>query len=69
MINLTIGIAGFVAAALLMRAVALRAMEQEHRGRSSMGQEIDVHIRTDSPQTELPFVQGEVIRIGKVATR
>jgi hypothetical protein len=38
MINLTIGITGFVAAALLMRAFALRAMEKERltHGRSPL---------------------------------
>jgi len=69
MINLAIGIASFLATALVLYAVALRAMEKERRARATAAQEIDLHIRTDSPQTELPFIQGEVIRIGKVATR
>jgi hypothetical protein len=69
MINLAIGIVGFLATALLLRAVALRVMEKERRTRATAAQEIDPHIRTDSPQVELPFIQGEVIRIGKVATR
>jgi hypothetical protein len=69
MINLGIGIAGFLAAALLLRSVALRAMEKERRSRANAAQEIDVHIRTESPQAEFPFIQGEIIRIGKVATR
>ena len=69
MINLAIGIASFLVTALVLYAVALRAMENERRSRASATQEIDVHIRKDSPQTELPFIQGEVIRIGKVATR
>jgi hypothetical protein len=69
MINLAIGIAGLLATALLLRAVALRFMEKERRTRATAAQEIDLHIRTDSPQVELPFIQGEVIRIGKVATR
>jgi hypothetical protein len=69
MINLAIGITGFLATALVLRWAALRAMESERHSRAGTGHEIDVHIRTDSPQTELPFIQGEVIRIGKVATR
>jgi hypothetical protein len=44
-------------------------MEKERRTRATAAQEIDLHIRTDSPQVELPFIQGEVIRIGEVATR
>jgi hypothetical protein len=44
-------------------------MEKERPSRAAAAQEIDVHIRTDSPQAELPFIQGEIIRIGKVAAR
>jgi hypothetical protein len=44
-------------------------MEKERRSRANAAQEIDVHIRTESPQAEFPFIQGEIIRIGKVATR
>jgi hypothetical protein len=69
MMNLAVGLAGFVAAVLVLRAAAYRAMARERPSRSLQGQEIELHIRTDSPQTELPFVQGEVIRIGKVAAR
>ncbi len=52
-INPAIGVAGFLATALLLRAVALRAMEKERRTRPSAAQEIDLHIRTDSPKVEL----------------
>jgi len=52
MINLANGVAGFAAAALLLRSVALRAMEKERRSRASAAQEIDVHIRTDALQAE-----------------
>ena len=69
MMNLAIGLAGFVAAVLVLRAAAYRAMARERELRSLQGQEIDLRILTDSPQTELPFVQGEMIRIGKVAAR
>lgn len=56
-------------AVLVLRAAAYRAMARERESRSLQGREIDLHIRIDSPQTELAFVQGEVIRIDKVATR
>jgi hypothetical protein len=69
MMNLAIVLAGFVAAVLVLRAAACRAMARERPSCSLRGQEIDLRIRTDSPQTGLPFVQGEVIRIGKVASR
>jgi hypothetical protein len=69
MMNLAIGLAGFVAAVLVLRTAAYRAMARERQARSLQGQEIDLHIRTDSPQTDLPCVQGDVVRIGRVATR
>lgn len=52
MMNLAIGLAGFVAAVLVLSGAAYRAMAKERASRRVRGQEIDLHIRSKSPQLE-----------------